>query len=142
MVCGPMAYFLLGNKKDKARKNEFKSSAAGQGLDPDKIGLFQDNAIGIDSKQGKLFFTNNDYLTSIDLSEISGCSVSKSYSNENIHNQSTSVLKKVQLCLKTGIKEVNMPIFDLEKHPHPGDDLLTAYEWEKIINNSIKNSRS
>lgn len=140
LVVGPMAYFLMGNKKDKARKNEFRSQAADQGLSLDKSGLFQDSAVGIDTKQSKLCFTDQGSLKTVNLADISECSVSRSYSNENVHNQETKVLKRVHLCLKSGGKEINIPVFNQDNHPHPGNDLLTALEWEKIINAAVKKS--
>ena len=137
-VIGPMAYFFLGNRKDKARKNDFKSLAGNHGINPDKVGLFQGGAVGLDKRNGKLVFMDNDTVRSLDISNIAECSVSKSYVKEVVHNQDTNVLKSVVLRILTrDKKEVIVPVYDMNRFPHPGSDLMEAIEWENIINSSV-----
>jgi hypothetical protein len=134
--------FYKGKTNDEV--NSFKSKAQSQGLQLDKIGHFQSSAIGLDKKQGMLCYFSemlDDKVHTVDLNSIAKCEVLRFYNTENVHHQDISMLKSVYLHLKTIQKsEINIPIFDSKTHIHPGNDLLEAIDWVKIINTQIKSS--
>ncbi|MBL0025164.1 MAG: hypothetical protein IPO98_09220 [Saprospiraceae bacterium] len=137
-----MAYFVLGGSKNKGKIEAFTQKSKSLNINPEKVGLWQSGAIGIDKKSGKLCYSSellDQAIHEVDLQSISQCEVKKNYQTENLHQQDISALKSVTLQLKTIQKsEINIPVYDSKAHPYPGDDLLEAMEWAKIISSYIK----
>ena len=140
-----MIYFFIGGKKSSKEITKLKTLANQNNLSPKKTGQWQAGAIGLDKEQNKVFFithSDNDDLQIIDISEIINCNVSKQYHTEQVHETGLSILKKVSLHLKLKHnKEVIIPVYDADLHPSPGSDLLEAIEWEKIINDQIRQTK-
>ncbi|MBK7637586.1 MAG: hypothetical protein IPJ13_27325 [Saprospiraceae bacterium] len=138
----PMAYFFLGGKNKSKEISNLKTLANQKNLSPEKTGQWQAGVIGLDKKQNKLCYINNtddQHVQVIDISDITKCDVSKQYQNERAHEKDISMLKKVSLRLKLkNNSEISIPVYDADVNPNPGNDLLEAMDWEKIINNLIK----
>ena len=143
-IISPMVYFMRPKKntKQKALAEALKIMAQSSGGKMDKIGFWQGGSIGIDNKQGQIIFTNplnSENVEVMDLKSASKCSVKKTYHNEKLHNQDISILKTVSLQVSLNNKtEKSIPVYDSNIFTQPGDDLLEAVEWEKIITNYIK----
>ena len=137
----PMAYFMFGKKGNKDVINDFKSKAKNSGVNPDKIGTWQNGIYGIDNNLGKFCYVariQDDDLHVVDLKDIKHGEVSKVYQTESVHSQDISMLKSVSIVLKTVHKsEITIPVYNASKNLQIGDDLLDAIDLVKMINAKI-----
>ncbi len=141
IIIVPMVYFVYGGNINKKSINAFRKKAGEINVNPDKIGLWQSGAIGIDKNKRKLVYTStliDDNVHEINLENITHCEVKKYYETENVHNQDINMLKSVSLHFKTKQKsEIIIPVYDAKIQTQPGNDLLEAIEWANIISNFI-----
>lgn len=140
----PFFYLIyLGQQEYKKINKLFKEEASRLGLNIEVKDRWNQNALGIDTRQGRLLFVQkrheNFFVENIDLCSVVNCEISHQVENLKINGINEQVLQKISLDLIhfNGNIVASVCLFDYEYTLEQDFEMKHAEQWKKFINSNL-----